>query len=98
MSDNKPLKILNLMAVRVGERAIEKATLRQYARDLRRHSTDTEKHLFYYLRANQLGHKFKRQVPIGGQHLIDQEKDNQQTARLGARGFTIYRSCFSKYS
>jgi very-short-patch-repair endonuclease len=27
---------------------MEKATLRQYARDLRRNSTDTEKHLWYY--------------------------------------------------
>ncbi|MCH9757028.1 MAG: DUF559 domain-containing protein, partial [Gammaproteobacteria bacterium] len=39
---------------------MEKATLREYARDLRRNSTDTEKHLWYYLRANRLGHKFKR--------------------------------------
>ena len=96
---------------------MEKATLRQYARELRRNSTDTEKHLWYYLRANRLGHKFKRQVPIegfivdfvcfqkhliievdAGQHLTDQEKDNQRTARLEARGFTIYRSCFSKHS
>ena len=43
-----------------------KAILRQYARDLRRNSTDTEKHLWYYLRANRLGYKFKRQVPIEG--------------------------------
>ncbi|MCH9755628.1 MAG: DUF559 domain-containing protein, partial [Gammaproteobacteria bacterium] len=34
---------------------MEKATLREYARDLRRNSTDTEKHLWYYLRANRLG-------------------------------------------
>jgi very-short-patch-repair endonuclease len=45
---------------------MEKAILRQYARDLRRNSTDTEKHLWYYLRANRLGHKFKRHVPIEG--------------------------------
>ena len=89
---------------------MEKATLREYARDLRRNSTDTEKHLWYYLRANRLGHKFKRQVPIegfvvdfvcfqkrliieldGGQHLIEQEKDNQRTAKLEARGFRVLR-------
>ena len=89
---------------------MEKATLRQYARELRRNSTDTEKHLWYYLRANRLGHKFKRQVPIegfivdfvcfqkhliieldGGQHLTDQEKDNQRTAILEARGFRVLR-------
>ncbi|MCH9763783.1 MAG: DUF559 domain-containing protein [Gammaproteobacteria bacterium] len=45
---------------------MEKTKLRQYARDLHRNSTDTEKHLWYYLRANRLGHKFKRQVPIEG--------------------------------
>ena len=27
----------------------------------------------------------------GGQHLIDQEKDNQRTARLEARGFRVLR-------
>ena len=89
---------------------MEKAKLRQYARDLRHNSTDTEKHLWYYLRANRLGHKFKRQVPIegfivdfvcfqkrliieldGGQHLIDQEKDNQRTAKLEACGFRVLR-------
>ena len=86
-----------------------KATLRQYARDLRRNSPYTKKHLWYYLRANRLGHKFRRQAPIegfivdfvfnkrliieldGGQHLIDQEKDNQQTARLEAHGFRVLR-------
>ena len=80
---------------------MEKAILRQYARDLRRNSTDIEKHLWYYLRANRLGYKFKRQVPIegfivdfvcfqkcliieldGGQHLIDQEKDNHSPYAL----------------
>jgi very-short-patch-repair endonuclease len=89
---------------------MEKAKLRQYARDLRHNSTDTEKHLWYYLRANRLGHKFKRQVPIegfivdfvcfqkrliieldGGQHLIDQEKGNQRTAKLEACGFRVFR-------
>jgi len=89
---------------------MEKAKLRQYARDLRHNSTDTEKHLWYYLRANRLGHKFKRRVRIegfiggfvcfqkrliieldGGQHLIDQEKDNQRTAKLEACGFRVFR-------
>ncbi|HHW4977493.1 TPA: endonuclease domain-containing protein, partial [Legionella anisa] len=32
---------------------------------LRKQSTDTEKHLWYYLRTKRLGFKFKRQVPIG---------------------------------
>ena len=44
---------------------MDKATLRQCARSLRKQSTDTERHLWYYLRANRLGYKFKRQVPIG---------------------------------
>jgi very-short-patch-repair endonuclease len=39
--------------------------LRQRAKTLRRQSTDSEKHLWYYLRANRLGYKFKRQVPMG---------------------------------
>lgn len=43
---------------------MDKATLRQYARDLRKNSTDAEKHLWYNLRANRMGYKFKRQVPI----------------------------------
>ena len=32
---------------RVGEREMDKAKLRQYARDLRKNSTDAEKHLWY---------------------------------------------------
>ncbi len=44
---------------------MEKSTLRQHARDLRKNSTDAERHLWYHLRANRLGFKFKRQVPIG---------------------------------
>ena len=44
---------------------MDKAKLRQYARDLRKKSTDAEKHLWYNLRANRMGYKFKRQVPIG---------------------------------
>lgn len=44
---------------------MDKAKLRQYARDLRKSSTDAERHLWYNLRANRMGYKFKRQVPIG---------------------------------
>lgn len=44
---------------------MEKSTLRQRARNLRKTSTDAERHLWYHLRANRLGFKFKRQVPIG---------------------------------
>ncbi len=44
---------------------MEQSVLRQRARDLRKNSTDAERHLWYYLRANRLGFKFKRQVPIG---------------------------------
>ncbi|MDP3770258.1 MAG: endonuclease domain-containing protein [bacterium] len=44
---------------------MDKTKLRQYARDLRKNSTDAEKHLWYNLRANRMGYKFKRQVPIG---------------------------------
>ncbi|CDZ76826.1 hypothetical protein BN59_01102 [Legionella massiliensis] len=42
-----------------------KSVLRQRARDLRKNSTDAERHLWYHLRANRLGFIFKRQVPIG---------------------------------
>lgn len=36
------------------------------ARSLRNHATDTERHLWRYLRGHQLGgHRFRRQVPIG---------------------------------
>lgn len=45
---------------------MEKSLMRQRARDLRKGSTDAERHLWYYLRARRLGYKFKRQVPIGG--------------------------------
>ncbi|KTC70118.1 multidrug efflux protein [Legionella birminghamensis] len=44
---------------------MDKSTLRQRACDLRKNSTPAERHLWYYLRANRLGFKFKRQVPIG---------------------------------
>ena len=44
---------------------MDKSILRQRAKNLRKKSTDTERHLWYYLRANRLGFKFKRQVPIG---------------------------------
>lgn len=43
---------------------MDKARLRQYARDLRKNSTNAERHLWYNLRANRMGCKFKRQVPI----------------------------------
>jgi very-short-patch-repair endonuclease len=35
---------------------MDKAKLRQYARDLRKNSTDAEKHLWYNLRANRWCH------------------------------------------
>src|SRR6476620_6717343 len=56
--------------MRVGEREIEKHLLRQRARDLRKNSTDAERHIWYHLRANRLGFKFKRQVPIGA-YIVD---------------------------
>ncbi|MFW2572514.1 DUF559 domain-containing protein, partial [Legionella sp. 29fVS95] len=34
---------------------MDKSTLRQRAKNLRKHSTDTEKHLWFHLRANRLG-------------------------------------------
>ena len=50
---------------------MEKYILLQHAKSLRKSSTDTEKHLWYHLRANRLlGHKFKRQVPIG-KYIVD---------------------------
>lgn len=49
---------------------MDKSLLRQRARNLRNNSTDAERHLWYYLRANRLGFKFKRQVPIGA-YIVD---------------------------
>jgi len=44
---------------------MDKSMLRQRAKNLRKQSTETERHLWYNLRANRLGVKFKRQVLIG---------------------------------
>ncbi|HAZ7573844.1 DUF559 domain-containing protein [Legionella sp. PATHC032] len=44
---------------------MDKSILRQRAKNLRRQSTDTERHLWYNLHANRLEFKFKLQVPIG---------------------------------
>ncbi|HAT9090523.1 TPA: DUF559 domain-containing protein [Legionella pneumophila subsp. pneumophila] len=49
---------------------MDKSTLRQRARNLRQNSTDAEKHLWYHLRANRLGFKFRRQVLIGS-YIVD---------------------------
>jgi len=49
---------------------MDKSVMRQRAKNLRKRSTDTESHLWYYLRANRLGFKFKRQVPIGN-YIVD---------------------------
>ncbi|STX28537.1 putative restriction endonuclease-like [Legionella beliardensis] len=49
---------------------MEKSILRQHAKKLRQQSTMTERHLWYHLRANRLGYKFKRQVPIG-KYIVD---------------------------
>ncbi|RUR16653.1 endonuclease domain-containing protein [Legionella sp. km535] len=49
---------------------MEQSVLRQRARDLRKNSTDAERHLWYYLRANRLEFKLKRQVPIG-EYIVD---------------------------
>jgi very-short-patch-repair endonuclease len=51
--------------MRVGEREMDKSVLRQRARNLRKNCTYAEKHLWFNLRANRLGFKFKRQVPLG---------------------------------
>ena len=48
----------------MGRGKIDDARLRQYARDLRKNGTDAEIRLWCFLRANRLGFKFKRQVPI----------------------------------
>ena len=48
----------------MGRGKIDKTLLKQYARELRKNSTDAEKRLWYFLRANRLGFKFKRQVPV----------------------------------
>ena len=49
----------------MGRGKIDKTTLKQFARELRKNSTDAERRLWYFLRANRLlGFKFKRQVTI----------------------------------
>ena len=49
---------------------MDKSILRQRAKKLRVQCTDAERHLWYNLRANRLGFKFKRQVPIG-KYIVD---------------------------
>ncbi|KTD46545.1 multidrug efflux protein [Legionella quinlivanii] len=49
---------------------MDQSTLKQRARVLRKNSTDAERHLWYYLRANRLKFKFKRQAPIGA-YIVD---------------------------
>ncbi len=49
---------------------MEKSMFRQRARDLRKNSTDAERHLWHHLRANRLGFKFKRQVLISA-YIVD---------------------------
>ena len=45
--------------------------LRQRARQLRNNATDAERHLWYHLRRRELaGHRFRRQVPVGG-YVVD---------------------------
>ena len=44
---------------------MDKSLQRQRARNLRKNSTDAERHLWYHLRAGRLEFKFKRQEPIG---------------------------------
>ncbi len=47
------------------------AASRERARELRRHATPVEQHLWYHLRAHNLsGLKFRRQHPIGG-YIVD---------------------------
>ena len=42
------------------------ARMQRYARELRCSSTDAERRLWYFLRRrNLLGHRFRRQVPVG---------------------------------
>ena len=48
----------------MGRGKINEAQLRQFAKNLRKHSTDAENRLWVFLRANRFGFKFKRQVPI----------------------------------
>jgi len=49
---------------------MDKCVLRQRARELRKNSTYAERHLWFNLRANRLGVKFKRQVPLGN-YIVD---------------------------
>ena len=49
---------------------MDKSVSRQRARALRKNCTDAERYLWYYLRGNRLGFKFKRQVPIG-EYIVD---------------------------
>ncbi len=44
--------------------------VKKNARTLRKNSTDAESHLWFHLRANRLGYKFKRQVPLGA-YIVD---------------------------
>jgi len=43
---------------------MQKSILQQRAKQLRRHSTDAKKNLWFQLRHRRLGVKFKRQLPL----------------------------------
>ena len=49
---------------------MHKSILQQRAKQLRRHSTDAEKKLWFQLRHRRLGVKFKRQLPLG-HYIVD---------------------------
>ncbi|HHT9952677.1 TPA: endonuclease domain-containing protein [Legionella pneumophila] len=85
---------------------MDKSKLRQRARDLRKNSTNAERHLWYHLRA----FKFKRQVPIGAyivdfvclekrllieldgsQHMDNKIYDTKRTDSLMTNGFKVLR-------
>ncbi|RDD83211.1 EF-P lysine aminoacylase GenX [Dyella tabacisoli] len=60
------MTLLPLPRLRRGRGLGEGAGMTEYAKELRRNQTDAEAKLWSYLRADQLGHKFRRQYRVEG--------------------------------
>jgi very-short-patch-repair endonuclease len=81
---------------------MDKSILRQRVRTLQKNGSNTKKHLWYCLRANQMSYEFKRQVPIKHfivdfvrleKHQDNQAYDHQRTIELEQLGFQVLRFC-----
>ena len=68
MNDNREERS-NCPASRTGRVRVDKV-IKQRARQLRRAATEAEKKLWYRLRCQQMGYRFRRQQPLG-RYIVD---------------------------